>query len=105
MKELKHQLTLKNSDYVGLKDENVKLEDNNTCQSILISSLRDSMASLEERTIKIDTDHKMTTSTVEEYKIQNKCLQGSDIHKFICSRSDSNARPIDWQSRTMHTTK
>ena len=105
MKELKHKLTLKNSDYVGLKDEDVKLKENNTRQFILTSSLGDSMASLEERTIKIDTDYKMTTSTVEDYKIQNKFLQGSDIHKFICSRSDSNARPIDWQSRTMHTTK
>ena len=105
MKELKHRLTLKNSDYVGLKDENVKLKENKTWQSTLITSLTNSMASLEERTIKIDTDYKMTTSTVEEYKIQNKCLQGSDIHKCICSRSDSNARPIDWQSRTMHTAK
>ena len=83
MKEQKHKLTLKNSDYVGLKDEDVKLKENNTRQFILTSSLGDSMASLEERTIKIDTDYKMTTSTVEDYKIQNKFLQGSDIHKFI----------------------
>ena len=74
MKELKQKLTVKNSDYVGLKEENSKLKENNTRQSILISSLRDNLASLEERAVKIDTEHKITSSSVEEYKTQNKFL-------------------------------
>ena len=74
MKELKHKLTIKNSDYVSLKDENIKLKENNTRQSILINSLRDTMASLEEKAVKIDNEHRITASSVEEYKTQNKFL-------------------------------